>query len=495
MEYSRLSRVPQLALAVGCGLLNGTSSPLARADSPATSVSQWTAPAPAPAPGPIASPEPGIGSALRAGSLESSEAPPEKEAPEPAETLTGDWGGVRTHLSDHGVTLAPVYTVEGLANVQGGQKRGAVAAGLFRCDLDLDSEKLVGLPGGTLHASSLYAHGESLSQKYVGDLFTLSNIDAWDSLGLFELWWEQSFFDHQASLRAGILAADEEFASTEYGGLFINSACGWPPFIAVNLPSPAYPYGVLGVRAAWEPTPHWHFRAAVFDGAPDMVGDDGEMRDHHGLSTELDDGALVIGEGMRTWHEGEGPGLPGNVRLGFWYHTAHFADTHLGTDGRSLADPLSNGEAADHEGNYGGYLTFEQQLTSEGAEPEQKPQGLGTFGRFGIAPSDRNTLGFYAEGGLHYLGILPGRDLDRCGIAVAYGRISDGLRGVAADARALGVGASDLPDHELIVEAAYRFHLGHGVSIQPGCDWIMHPGGSGELPDAFVLSLRATFEL
>ena len=41
------------------------------------------------------------------------------------DTLTGDWGGLRTALADQGVTISASYTAEVFANVQGGMKRGS----------------------------------------------------------------------------------------------------------------------------------------------------------------------------------------------------------------------------------------------------------------------------------------------------------------------------------------------------------------------------------
>ncbi|MEK7874702.1 MAG: hypothetical protein AAB325_00755, partial [Pseudomonadota bacterium] len=41
-----------------------------------------------------------------------------------ADTLTGDWGGVRTNLSERGVTLEVVLKADVLSNLSGGLKRG-----------------------------------------------------------------------------------------------------------------------------------------------------------------------------------------------------------------------------------------------------------------------------------------------------------------------------------------------------------------------------------
>ena len=63
---------------------------------------------------------------------------------------------------------------------------------MFELAVDLDAEKLGLWRGGLLHASSIYPHGSGVS-RYTGDLLTVSNIDAYDSWRLYELWIEQRF--------------------------------------------------------------------------------------------------------------------------------------------------------------------------------------------------------------------------------------------------------------------------------------------------------------
>ena len=105
----------------------------------------------------------------------------------------------------------------------GGVKRGGTYAGLLETGLDIDSEKLFGIKGNEFHVSALYPHGGSISE-YSGDLSAVSNIDAYDTVRLFEIWVQQRFWRDRVSLRLGQLAADEEFAVAEHGAVFINSA-------------------------------------------------------------------------------------------------------------------------------------------------------------------------------------------------------------------------------------------------------------------------------
>src|SRR5262249_8063421 len=52
-------------------------------------------------------------------------------APAP-NTLTGDWGGLRTYLERNGITITLNYTNDFLANVRGGIGPGDVGIGIFQ---------------------------------------------------------------------------------------------------------------------------------------------------------------------------------------------------------------------------------------------------------------------------------------------------------------------------------------------------------------------------
>src|SRR6266853_1779525 len=86
-------------------------------------------------------------------------------------------------------------------------------------------------------------HGRGLSANYLGNnLLTASNIEASRATRLFDLWLQQQLFGGLLSVRAGQIAADDEFIISQYGANFVNSTFGWPAIPAVNAPSggPAY---------------------------------------------------------------------------------------------------------------------------------------------------------------------------------------------------------------------------------------------------------------
>lgn len=410
-----------------------------------------------------------------------------------AETLFGDWGGVRSNVSEQGVDFTVQYIGEVAGNVAGGMRQGVVYNGLVNLASDVDLDKLAGWRGGAFHAAMLYPHGKSLTEKYVNDLFTLSNLDASDDVHLFELWLEQNLFDGKLSVRLGQMAVDQEFAYTDQGALFANAAFGWFPIGGNNVVAPVYPQGAPGVRLRWQPTEQTFLQFAITDGDVNPTDAAGNETNPHGVKVRFDEGAFFIGEAGYNWALADDT-KPGMVKIGGWYHTADTARMRWDDTGLSLADPLSSGNPATRGGNWGIYLAAEQVLWKENSTAKESAEGLGIFGRAGYAPADRNTLGLYLEGGVTRTGLLPGRDADVCGVGIAYGQLSRALRELGADANFFNATSTPLPDYELVLEAEYQIQISPGCAVQPGLQYISHPGGSRAIDDALVLSLRTIIE-
>lgn len=406
--------------------------------------------------------------------------------------LLGDWGRFRNVWSDAGFDFTVQYIAEVAGNTSGGIKRGTAYNGLLAVAVDGNFEKLAGWRGGLLHAAMLYPHGRSPSELYVGDLFVLSNIDATDEPRLFEFWFEQSIAGDRLSVRAGQIAADQEFACTERGALFCSSAFGWFPIAGANVPAPVYPQGAPGVRLAWHPHDDFFAQAAVFDGDVNPLNANGRETNPNGVKVCLDEGAFAIFETGYSWERLRDEAKPGSLKVGGWYHTATFDHSRLDEAGLSLADPLSSGNPRRLDGNWGVYLVCEQTLWNKPSEENESGREVGVFSRFGYAPPDRNTLEFYAEAGITCTGLLPVRDEDVCGLGVAYGQMSRELRRLGRDANGFNASNDPIPDHELAIEFDYKCQVMHGWNLQPAVQYIIHPGGSAVLENALVVSLRST---
>jgi len=412
--------------------------------------------------------------------------------------LTGSWFGVRDTLSDRGLDFEFTYTAEVWGNTTGGLKRGTVYTGLGTLAADLDLEKLIGWEGATVHNSWLWLSGRDASEDLTGNIFTISNIAGFNTFRMFELWFEQNLLDDAISLRIGQLAADEEFVISDYAGLFLNGTFGWPAFMSESLPNggPAYPLATLGVRLALHPTDWFTFLTAGFQGNPF-----GEDVNRHGFRWRLseENGYTWLNEAQFRWnHEEDSTGLPGSFKTGAWFSSARFADP--------------GDENTSRWGNYGFYFIADQMIYREPPTLVETPvfakggkggysknpkevlvtetipsdQGLGVFSRFGFEPADRNALSFYFDAGLVYTGLIPGRDHDQLGAAIAYGKLSNGAKQTLRDE-----GAID-PGYEIALEFTYLFEITPWWSFQPDLQVILHPGATQDLGNALVVGARST---
>jgi porin len=415
------------------------------------------------------------------------------------DTATGDWGGLRTKLEDKGLEIFGGYTAEVWGNTTGGIKDGTVYTGLLDFGANLDLEKAIGWQGASVSTTWLWLSGRDASEDLVGNFLTISNIAGFNTLRVMELWFQQNLLDDKISLRLGQLTADSEFVISDYAGTFINGTFGWPAFMYMNLPAggPGYPMGTLGARLAVTPVDWFTFQSAVFQG---NVYDQNVNR--HGFRWRLDgeNGFLFLNEAQARWnHRDEETGLPGQAKAGMWIQTGQLADT--------LA-------ASTNSGNYGWHFILDQMIYREPSaelppptgkskdgksvvdskggksfkEPvkmEKSDQGLGFFGRIAFTKEDRNFLNFYFDTGLTYKGLIPTRDNDTIGIAFAYAQLGNTAQNSLIDEGSVGVGA------EMVLEATYQAQITPWLIIQPDIQYIINPGGTQDLGNAFVIGGRA----
>jgi len=422
------------------------------------------------------------------------------------DTLTGDWGGLRPRLSEAGLKLSGVYTGEYLGNPSGGIRRQGVAEGLLELDVDGDLDSLVGWSGATFHASLFQIHGRGLSANFLGNLFTVRDIEAAPATRLWSFWLQQSFANDAVSLRFGQMPEQEEFVVSALGAYFINGTFGWPIGMAANMPSGggAYPLAMTGVRLKAKLDDDLTWMMAMFDGdpapGPSTVDADPMHRNRNGFNFSFRDPPAFFTEG--NWainQDKDAEGQPLSVKLGGWWHAGRFDDLHWDNSGRSLGLSTSTGTPLQHRDDWGLYGIVDWMVART---PGTVDGGWGVFTRQMFAPPDRNTLPYYGELGLTLKGTFEDRDDDVAGIAVAYGAISSNLSARDRDANAFNTPTA-VRDSETGIELLYRAQLTPWFTLVPDAQYIIHPGsGAGlpdrptrHIPDATVLGLRGVVKL
>lgn len=402
----------------------------------------------------------------------------------------------------YGIKFAATYIGETLGNASGGLQQGAIYEGRLNLAVDADLQKLLGLQQLTFHANMFQIHGGGLSRDNLQNFMVVSGVEALPSTRLYEIWFERKWGKDQVSLKAGQLAADSEFFTTQYSNVFTNASLGWPAITSVNLPSggPSPPLAALGARLRVNVTDNLTLLGAVFDGDAAGPGlDDPQLRNRTGTNFRINDPALVFGEVQYAWNNQKGdPRLSGALKLGAWRHFGNFPDDHFAVNGSTLAN-APNGVPADLAGNYGLYGVLEQELYHL---PGSDDRGVGVFARASTSPSDRNLIDLYADAGLQVTGLSEQRPQDRFGIAVGYARVSSRARELDADFRQLNGADWPVRSSEKLLTAVYQYEVRSGWTLQPNFQYIVRPGGGvtnplGSMPgralkDAAVFGLRTT---
>jgi porin len=390
----------------------------------------------------------------------------------------------------------------------GGIRQGIGYEHRFELSVDTDLGKLAGWDGATTHVTFYqigHAHGLPAAD-YTGAIADPSSIEALPATRLFTAWFQKNFFDDKVSLRVGQIAADDEFLISPTATNLINSTFGWAALPATDMlqGGPVYPLATPGVRLQLKPTGEVTLLAAVFSGAP--AGDNCTMLpqqcNRYGTTFSLSGGALWIGEGQYGVNQGkDAKGMPGVYKLGAWYARTSFPDQHFGLSATgipvSLASPLS-AFPLNHQGDWGIYGVADQMIWRAG----KGAQSLNAFFCAAAAPSDRNLVQSYIDGGLGLKAPLPGRDDDVLTFGVAYSAISPDAIALDLDTQFLAGMPLPVRDREILLNLDYSLQISPWWTLQLDGQYINHPGGhvpdplnpTRAIADAFVGIVRSSIK-
>jgi len=402
-------------------------------------------------------------------------------------------GGTRLPLARSGIDFGATYIADVIGNPSGGIKQSIHYDGLLDVYLDADMEKIAGWKGLCFHTNMFQISGTSITGENLLSIVSATNIEAFPSTRLDELWFEQTLLNDKVSVRFGALAVDTEFLIADSAGAFIANTFGWTTISSDNLPfgGPIYPFATPGVRVAVEPNDRFKLMIDVNDDNPAgscPEGLDPGQCNENGLEFRLDDPPLLLVEADYSYSKDAR--LPGTIKLGGWYDFGKFADQRLDVNRRlrgvTGADPLL------HDGTYAIYGVIDQMVYRRPGEEDGR--GISVFARVVGSPSDRNQVDAYFDTGIVFTGMVPRRPNDIFGIGFAYTGISDDAAAFDRDS-ALSV----IRSREVLLEISYTAEVVPGWTLQPDLEYIWNPGG--HIPDdlrnqavenAMVLGVRTT---
>jgi porin len=321
------------------------------------------------------------------------------------DTLTGDWGGLRTRLKEHGITLAPRLTqfYQGLAAGDGDRdfEYGSKADLMLNADLS----KLGFWNGFSLTVHTEYNFGESINGAG-GTLvppntaLVFPGMEDDDAFDLSSVYFQQHFGDSVSLLIGKInmmdIAARKPFMGGAGIDAFQNLTFVAPPTGLV----PPYLFGaLLSVRT--EPAT---FGLWVYDPA--------SVINKTGFEEPFDTGESIRGSVDFPVTIGGLSGHQGFVAL---------YSTEEGTDLNDIGDTFLPSWPPDYPGikdnNYYFAYSFDQYLYRVS---ENSTEGFGLFGQFGISDGNPSRLYWSALVGIGGNGLIPGRSRDNWGIGYYY---------------------------------------------------------------------------
>lgn len=149
------------------------------------------------------------------------------------------------------------------------------------------------------------------------------------------------------------------------------------------------------------------------------------------------------------------------MAAGVWHHTA----------------TLTRFDGTTDDGTTGGYALAEQQLVRRGESDADKAKGWFLFSQLGLADENVSASRVHASLGTSVKGTFESRDDDTAGVFVSYCNMS----------RASG---STTTRDETLIESFYKVQLTPWVSISPDVQYIVNPGGTPGVKNAWVGSLQ-----
>ena len=395
----------------------------------------------------------------------------------PPATLTGDWGGLRTQLSNEGVDITGGFKGEVAGNVRGGPPSKWAESGEFDLGATIDTRKLFGLIGGTLQTTITIREGA----PSVGGLLQQSEevFGRGNIARLTEFWYQQKLFDDLLTVRFGRLPQ----------GDFNNFSCDF-----MNLTFCGAPGGNI-VGNYWYnwPIAQWAAWARVNVGDFDFMTGVYETNPRDldlNFAPGLFQGATgAMGHAEIGWSPKLGPnGLQGHYQIGVWDETSGGDDVLIGIDGRPYA---LTGLPAEHRSDrYGFYVQALQQITGSAVYNSdsgwKSVRGLSFFVNYIQADRATSVLDNQVAGGLSYAAPFESRPNDT--VAIAFGRTDYNSR--AAESILLATPGVPLPRAEYPLEVYYSYQVQPWFTVRPDFQYIVQPGGYVHAANEVILGVR-----
>ena len=396
-----------------------------------------------------------------------------------ADNFTGDWLGVRTLLQD-AVNLRAHFTTESAANPSGGNYQTVRYTQQIDFGADFDLHRLLKNsgrddPGHPNRQRRTQSVGRCNRKPVCG----AGTLRCWAKLptGGNEL--SAGFVLTQSDHELGWSPVGDHFAGFPAFCDFQNGViCGHASAMTTDSGAHNFPTGEWGARINMRPRPNFDVATGIYQVNPN----EDNANDGFDLSFRSTGVFLPIELG---WLRGRGSGeLPGDYKVDRLLQLVGYpgpAQGHQRTICRAHGEPYEQ-----HNGRWGGYIMADQMVFRE--EPgSNRGLTLGAMVTMGDPGTAKYRYSLMAGG--HYQGTFRGRGKDVVSLHDCLCAHQLPVDPISAGHRCCRARLQWIQTFESIAEIDYGLQVKPWLRIRPNLQYVTNPGGTGKIPNAFVIGL------
>ncbi len=395
--------------------------------------------------------------------------------------LLSDFG---QQLDEMGIRVRSQIVDEYANNPAGGVRQGGVNVGQFQFGATFDLDKILGLPGGDFHITSVRDYGSSLALRDTGTFLKTQEIykNAFPRWRLGVVAYEQKLFDDHLDIFVGRLG------STTFYGRLANSCfsesgltCSVPQILnseaGITFPTSA----TWGGNVKYKPVPGVYVEAGAFESDAFIQHTNG-----FDFSTANATGVSTFGEVAIGDFDLEAEPLPGDIKFGGYATTAPFNDPLYNTKGQIQV--LKGGKPmVSPDLRAGAYIMGEKAVW----RPDPTTNESASLFAGWIQPAeDEEVMVHQIYLGGVWRAPIAARPHDLISLTGSYFRLSPRELEFLDDARAKAGGKGDNSPNEYAFEADYNALLMPSVRLSPNIQYIVNPDNAS-IPNTKVLPQNA----
>ncbi|QDH18017.1 carbohydrate porin [Swingsia samuiensis] len=409
-------------------------------------------------------------------------------------TMTGDWGGLRTRLTDMGINIGGRFLQDTSGNPRGGKAKTTRYADEFGLNIDFDLKKLTGYKIGYIHFSSTSRQGLGIGAKLPALDSPQEIFGSGETVRLTRLSWEMKWNQYVAT-EVGEINTENDFEQgSTYWGMNAycqfqsNAICGMPQSIAMNSGYGYYPTAHPGAWVKFYPAGNDHYlvQFGVYSVDPTI------SNTHNGWKMNLHGTTGTYLPFQLGWHQGgandySGP-LQTNIKVGGYWDTSEVKDVYsqLGTF-EVPQQYLVSAPSQKVRGRFGGWVQADRMLERDKRDPSR---GTSVFGSFTWGDPRTSVAPYFITWGVTRKGTFASRPNDTFSIGMKMLWVNPKLTIWARQMQEAGAKGLYKPSGEHALEMNYGWRPTPWLMVRPGVQYIWNTGGTKKYNNPVILDLE-----